>query len=46
MYIRFLFVISFNKIANLSINFGLNHELYGSYYRKNTRVGRKLLLIA
>lgn len=31
MYVLFGFMISVNKITDLAIDFGLNHELYGSY---------------
>ncbi len=43
MYMHFYFVISFNKIDNLDIDFGLNHGLWGSSNEKDTSIGRSLL---
>ena len=46
MYMHFCSVMSFNKIADLGIDFGLNYGLQSSSNGKNARVDRSLLLAA
>lgn len=45
MYIQFYSIISTNKIANLDIDFELNHRLQGLSNRKNAKVNRNPLSV-
>lgn len=43
MYFNFIIVV--NKIADLNINFKVNHTFQSLYNRENIRVDRSLLLV-
>ena len=45
MCMQFCSIINISKIADLSIDFGLNHGLWGLFNREDASVDRSSLLV-